>query len=242
MTARPPGLERRIRGDLEEAIRSGAWRPGQRIPTEAALMQQYGCARMTASAAVGALAAAGLVVRRKKAGSFVAHPQVHAAVLEIPDLRAVIEARGETYAYQGLARTVRRPDPANPEEVALGASGEVLALEGLHIAHGAPFALERRVISLTAAPEAVMQDFSSDPPGSWLLRQVAWSEAEHRIGAVNPSASEARLLGVGRAEACLQVKRWTWRGGQAVTFVAQLFPGALYDLVARFGNAPRATA
>jgi GntR family histidine utilization transcriptional repressor len=35
--------------------------------------------------------------------------------------------------------------------------------------------------------------------------------------------------------ACLQVKCWTWRQGQGITFVVQLFPGGAYDLVARFG-------
>ncbi|THC05283.1 GntR family transcriptional regulator, partial [Salmonella enterica] len=61
MSPRPPGLERRIRLDLEAKIRSGAWRPGDRVPTEAELMAVYGCARMTVSKALSALAEAGLV-------------------------------------------------------------------------------------------------------------------------------------------------------------------------------------
>jgi GntR family histidine utilization transcriptional repressor len=236
---RQPSLAGRIRADLEDRIRSGAWPPGHRLPTEHALVAEYGCARMTVSKAMGALAAAGLIERRNKAGSFVAHPQVHAAVLEIPDLQAVIEARGETYAYQGLRRTTRRLDPADPDEAALGAPGaapgEALALEGLHVAHGAPFALERRVIALAAVPEAAAADFSAAAPGSWLLRRAPWTDAEHRITAVNPSPAEARRLAIGRSAACLQVKRWTWRQGQGITFVVQLFPGGAYDLVARFG-------
>ncbi|MDB5479992.1 MAG: histidine utilization repressor [Caulobacteraceae bacterium] len=232
---KPPSLARRIRADIEERIRSGAWPPGHRLPTEHALLADYGCARMTVSKAMGALAAAGLIERRNKAGSFVAHPQVHAAVLEIPDLRAVIEARGETYAYQGLRRAIRRLNPADPDEAALGAPGEALALVGLHVAHGAPFAVERRVIALAAVPEAAAMDFGEEAPGSWLLRQVPWTEAEHRITAVNPTPAEARRLAVGRSAACLQVKRWTWRQGQGITFVTQLFPGGAYDLVARFG-------
>jgi GntR family histidine utilization transcriptional repressor len=232
---KPPGLTRRIRDDVEARIRSGEWPPGRRLPTEHALVAEYGCARMTVSKAMGALAGAGLIERRNKAGTFVAHPQVHAAVLEIPDLRAVIEGRGETYAWQGLARAIRRLDPADLDEAALGAAGEALVLEGLHVAHGAPFALERRVIALAAVPGAKAVDFDTEAPGSWLLRQVPWTEAEHRIAAVNPTAAEARRLAVGRSAACLQVKRWTWRQGQGITFVTQLFPGGAYDLVARFG-------
>jgi GntR family histidine utilization transcriptional repressor len=230
-----PSLARRIRADIEARIRSGAWPPGHRLPTEHALVADYGCARMTVSKAMGELAAAGLIERRNKAGSFVAYPQLHAAVLEIPDLRAVIEARGETYAWRRLARETRPIDLLDADEGALGAPGEALALEGLHVAHGAPFALERRLIALAAVPGAAAVDFATEPPGSWLLRQAPWTDAEHRITAVNPTAPEARLLAIARSAACLKVKRWTWRQGEGITFVTQLFPGGAYDLVARFG-------
>ena len=48
-------LDRRIRSDLEQRIRSGDWAPGQRIPTELDLMADYGCSRMTVSKAIAAL-------------------------------------------------------------------------------------------------------------------------------------------------------------------------------------------
>jgi len=44
---------------------------------------EYGCARMTVSSD-GALAAAGLIERATRRDHSFAHPQVHAAVLEIP--------------------------------------------------------------------------------------------------------------------------------------------------------------
>jgi len=231
---RPPGLERRIRAELEGRIRSGEWPPGHRLPTEQALVAEYGCARMTVGKAIAALVAAGLVVRNKRAGSFVAYPHFQSAVLEIPDLRAVVEGRGETYRYAGRAARVRLADPEDPDEQWIAPNAEVLALEGLHFAHDRPFALERRIISLAAVPQARELDFSVTAPGAWLLEVTPWSEAEHRIAAVNPTAVQARALGIPRAEACLRVKRWTWRAGVGVTFVAQLFPGAAYDLAGHF--------
>jgi GntR family histidine utilization transcriptional repressor len=228
-------LERRIRLEIESKILSGEWAPGRRLPTEQELVGRYSCARMTVSKAIGALAAAGLVERRKRAGSFVAHPPAHAAVLEIPDLKALIEARGETYAWRGLSRSERSLDNADPDEAKLGSAGPLLTLEGLHFAHNSPFALERRVISLAAAPEAADADFAQEAPGAWLLRKIPWTEAEHLISAVTPDASEAKKLAVQRTTACLRVRRWTWRQGQGVTFVEQIFPGGVYDLVARFG-------
>ncbi len=226
-------LHQRIRSDIEAQIRSGAWAPGHRAPTEAELMTQYGCSRMTVNKAMTALVEAGLIVRRKRAGSFVARPRVHAPVLNIPDIQSEIVARGETYAFRLLSRTVRDAD--GEDEAELAAGGKLLELDGVHDAGGRPFALERRLVALKAAPEIATADFAALPPGAWLLEHVAWTEAESRISAINADAEDARLLALDDGAACLVVDRRTWREGQHVTRVRQVFPGEAYDLVARFG-------
>lgn len=234
MSGKPPGLERRIRAELEANIRSGDWRPGHRLPTEAALMAEYRCARMTVHKAILGLVSAGLVVRNKKAGTIVARPHVVTAVLEIPDIAALIAGRGETYGFRLLSRSVGAASRIGAEAQALGVLGRVLVLRGLHSADGEPFAVEHRVINLAATPEAEAVDFKGTAPGSWLLHHVPWSQARHRITAVAADAETARLLSLPRRTACLQVERWTWRLGEGVTFVRQLFPGERYDLVADF--------
>lgn len=228
-------LHQRIRADIEARIRSGDWEPGHRAPTEAELMTQYACSRMTVNKAMTTLVEAGLIVRRKRAGSFVARPRVHAPVLNIPDIQSEIVARGEAYAYRLLARAVRAADRDDADEVELAAGGKLLALDGVHDAGGRPFALERRLVSLKAAPGMAAADFTEHPPGAWLLEHVAWTEAESRISAINAAPEDARLLALDEGAACLVVDRRTWREGQHVTRVRQVFPGEAYDLVARFG-------
>ena len=90
-----PTLHQRIRADIEKRILKGAWRPGHRIPFEHELMEQYGCARMTVNKAISSLVATGLIVRRRRVGSFVAEPRAHSAVLEIPDIRRAARGRAE---------------------------------------------------------------------------------------------------------------------------------------------------
>lgn len=235
-------LHQRIRADIEARIRSGEWAPGHRAPTEAELMGSYGCSRMTVNKAMIALVEAGLIVRRKRAGSFVARPKVHAPVLNIPDIQSEIVARGEAYAFRLLSRVVRSPDRDSPDEIELAAGGKLLTLDGVHDAGGRPFALERRLVSLNAVPEIAKADFATHPPGAWLLERVAWTEAESRISAVNADADDARLLALDEGAACLIVDRRTWREGQHVTRVRQIFPGDAYDLVARFGPGARVGA
>ncbi|MEJ8404947.1 histidine utilization repressor [Brevundimonas vesicularis] len=228
-------LHRRIYADLEGLILSGELSPGDRIPFEHELTERYGCSRMTVSKAISELAGRGLVTRRRRAGTFVAQPKAHAAVLAIPDLRAEVIERGQAYGYVLLERIEREPD--GEDEIELASGGLLLDLTCLHSADGAPLALEHRLIALGAAPQAIDVDFHVIPPGSWLLDSAPWTEAENRISAIAADARAARLLELKPGAACLCVERRTWRDGQGVTRVWQTFPGDRYDLVARFSSA-----
>lgn len=228
-------LHRRIYADLEGQILSGDLSPGDRIPFEHELTDRYGCSRMTVSKAISELAGRGLVTRRRRAGTFVAQPKAHAAVLAIPDLRAEVIERGQAYGYVLLARIEREPEGA--EEIELASGGRLLDLTCLHSADGSPLALEHRLIALGAASQAIDVNFQMVPPGSWLLDSAPWTEAENRISAIAADARAARLLELKPGAACLCVERRTWRDGQGVTRVWQTFPGDRYDLVARFSSA-----
>lgn len=232
-------LHRRIYAALEGRILSGELQPGDRLPSEQQLCADYACARMTANRALSELAGRGLVIRRRRAGSFVAAPRTHAAVLAIPDLEAEVKARGQVYGYRLLARRVRAPQTGDAMEQALADGGRLLALECLHSADGRPFAHERRCIALAAVPAAETADFTTMAPGAWLLRREPWSGAEHRITAIEADAALTAHLDIARGTACLAVERRTWRTDEAgrevgVTHVWQVFPGGAYDLVARF--------
>ncbi|WP_414712560.1 UTRA domain-containing protein [Sphingobium sp.] len=230
-------LHERIRSDFEGRILGGDLAPGERLPIEQDLMQQYGCSRMTVNKALSALVTAGLIDRRKKAGTFVARPKVHSMVLDVPDIAAQVQERGQDYAYRPLMRRLR-PVPADEEERLLAGSGALMQLDGLHLADGNPLGIEFRLVSAAAVPEIVNADLDTVPPGTWLLQHVPWTEAETRISAVGVSADEAAWLGVPAGSPCLCVERRTWRGAERITYVRQLFLGDAYDMVARFG--PRA--
>ena len=227
-------LHARISGELAERIRSGEWPPGRRIPFEHELTAQYGCARATASKAVQALADAGLVERRRRAGTFVATPPIQTAVLEIPELQAEVTRRGQAYDYRLIARGVRRMNPRAADEAMLTGGGESVEVRCVHFANGRPLAVEDRLIRLGAAPQAAAVDFSAVSPGAWLLANIPWSEAEHRIGATAADPATASALAVAVGSPCLVLRRWTWRSGEGVTFVRQQFADEAFELVARF--------
>jgi GntR family histidine utilization transcriptional repressor len=227
-------LHQRIRSDIERRILSGEWGPGHRIPYEHELMAQYGCARMTVNKALSSLVDAGLIERRRRAGSFVRRPAGQSAILQIPDVEAEVRGRGESYRYELLSRSRRKATRLDRDRIGVSLGAPVLALQCLHFAGGTPYAVEDRLIALDTVPEAAAADFAGELPGTWLLRHVPWHEAEHNISAGNADARISDLLDLPPAAACLVVERRTWRSAQPITAVTFWYPGERQKLVARF--------
>jgi GntR family transcriptional regulator, arabinose operon transcriptional repressor len=78
-----------VYGALARAIASGQWKRGERLPSEAKLVREFGASRITIGRAVRDLQLAGLVERRAGSGTFVSTARPAARLsfgLLIPDL------------------------------------------------------------------------------------------------------------------------------------------------------------
>ncbi len=226
-----------IRRELERAIVSGEWPPGHRVPSEQDLLKHYGCSRMTVNKALSALAAAGLIVRHRRSGSFVAAPMTEENVLQIRPVEEDVRRDDKQYRLQVTKRNARTATKRDAARLAVAAGTPVLALTCVHFADNRPFALEDRLINLAIVPSARDQIFDDVSPGHWLLTKVPWSEAEHHIRAVNASKVMAAALDVAINDACLVVERRTLNSGLAVTHVMLSYPGNRHELIARFNPA-----
>lgn len=233
----PPSisLHEKILTEIKQQILSGQWPPGYRIPSEIELTEQYQCSRMTVNKVLTLLARAGMIERRRKAGSFVTRPHNGGgAVLEIRDIRNEVEATGKVYRTELIQRQRRRSIRADMDALQLEKPLSVLYLISMHYADDAPFCLEERRISLQAVPAAADELFAQEPPGTWLYQHVPWSSAEHRIRATAADAATAALLKIRKGSPCLVIERRTWTEDQPVTQVQLTYPASETELVARF--------
>jgi GntR family histidine utilization transcriptional repressor len=224
----------RIRQTLETAIVSGAWPPGARVPSEQELLKRYGCSRMTVNKALSALAASGLIVRRRRSGSFVATPKAETNVLHIQNTEEEIRRAGKSYALALLSRSTRKASKRDAARLDVAIGARVLAVKCVHSADGHPVVVEDRLINLEAVASAAEVDFRVTSPGTWLLYEVPWSDAEHQIRAVNASDDIATHLEIKVGDACLEVERRTRYSDRPITHVVLTYPGNGYRLVAHF--------
>ncbi|MGD9921668.1 MAG: histidine utilization repressor [Pseudorhodoplanes sp.] len=229
-----------IRRRFEEAILSGAWPAGRRVPSERELVEEYGCARMTVNRALSALASAGLIVRRRRSGSFVATLNAQKSVGEIHDIEADVLKSGRHYRYLLLSRAVRRATSADRARIGVRSGQQILAVKGLHFAAGRPHVAEDRLVNLSAVPDIRSVDFNLISPGKWLFNEAPWSFGKHSIRAVCASAAEARQLDIASGSACLLVERMTWQGSTPITAVRLLYPGDQHELIAEFSPSSQA--
>ena len=215
----------RIKDALMARIRAGEWRPGDTIPGEETLAVEFGCARATVHRALREMAQAGMLDRRRRAGTTVALPPARLATFEVPRMEEEVRALGASYAYELLERRLLAADATARERLQAARGARALRLSCLHRANGAPWQLERRWINLDTVPDAREADFTNQPPGSWLLTHVPWTDVEHVLLAENADDATATLLEVAPGAALFIVERRTWLDERVVTWVRFTHPG-----------------
>lgn len=212
-----------IRDDIRARIAAREWAPGALIPGEEALAAAYGVARATVNRALGELARAGVIERKRRAGTRVAALPVRRATFDIPVIRAEVQGRGQTYAIRLLRHEVTRP----PLDVAarlgwpiLGgeAQGAMICLETLHLADGAPFAHELRWLNPAVLPDPA-PDFAQISANEWLVGQVPILSGDIGFSAEAVGPEVARAMGLPEGAAVLVTHRSTWGAAGPITWV-----------------------
>ncbi|MFU8776707.1 MAG: UTRA domain-containing protein [Roseovarius sp.] len=226
-----------IQDEVLRRIHARDWPPGADIPNEADLAREFGCARATVNRALRALAEAGMIERRRKAGTRVALHPVSRATVDIPVIRQEVAALGKTYDYCRLSHAQGMPPTEVAQRLCPAAPCISLHVTALHLASGAPFVFEDRWINLDTAPTAATQDFAASNANEWLLAHVPYTHGEIRLSAQAASDEEARILNTDLGAPLFVMERLTWDHGRPVT-LARLCYAPGHQIVTHLGPAP----
>ncbi|QDG75937.1 UTRA domain-containing protein [Labrenzia sp. PHM005] len=215
-----------IREELLQRIHDRIWQPGELIPHEADLAEEFGCARTTVNRALRDLAESGLVVRKRRAGTRVVLNPPQRATLTIPIIREEVEALGKAYRHSLLIRDQRPLPPMLHGAFQAALSGDVLYLKTLHFADKRPYAFEERYINLQAAPEATKADFTKISANEWLVQNAPYSHGDLSLFAMSADKAAAEKLDTAPGSALFAMERITWAGEQPITHVKLVYaPG-----------------
>lgn len=197
-----------VRDRLAELIRSGAWAPGQPIPSEQAIAREFGVSPGTARSAITVLAAENVVVRRHGLGTFVYE---HTHEDELARFFRLFDAKhGRIGAECSSGPPVRaKASRIECRELHLDKGSKVLRIKRGRMRDGVPF-----VVEWISLPEVLFPDLVRRkrlPSTLYELYQKAYGllvvEVEERLAAVPADQRAAPDLRVAVGAPLLRIER-----------------------------------
>lgn len=139
-------LWREIAQTLRDEIATGAWRTGDKLPSEADLSRRFGVNRHTVRRGLADLAEGGLVHARKGAGVYVAAQPADYPIGRRVRFTQAIAAAGRVPGRAVLSIEQRAADAVEAEALLLPQPGDpVVVCEGIALSDGWPVAVFRSV-------------------------------------------------------------------------------------------------
>jgi GntR family histidine utilization transcriptional repressor len=223
-----------VKAFVRGRISSGQWKPGDPVPSEAALMQQFGVSRMTVNRGLRELAGEGLVTRVQGSGTRVAQLHRISSRLTIRDIHEEVAERGHVHSTRVLLVAKEKAGAAIARSLGLRTGGAVFHSQMVHLENGVAIQYEDRYVNPAAAPDYLESDFTQVSPTLHLLQHAPLTEASYSIEACLPTAQEAKLLGIKRGEPCLAMMRRTVSGANVASVARLLYPGSRYSFAGQF--------
>ncbi|HEX3428905.1 MAG TPA: GntR family transcriptional regulator [Candidatus Limnocylindrales bacterium] len=184
---------------IEQALREriAGLRAGERLPSDAELMAEFGVSRMTARNAMQRLAEDGLLRREPGRGSFVSQPSAHRRTNRLMTFTREMLRAGRQPSSRVLIAVVRPATVAEAEALGLAPREPVFHLRRLRLADDQPIVLESAILVVDTAPAIFAGDVERGSLHETLTRAgFVLRRGTGTIGADRATAEDARLLGL----------------------------------------------
>ncbi len=194
---------------LHEKILSKELKPGDMVPPESELIQDYHVSRITVRKVLDMLVKEGLIFRQRGRGTFVAHPKLEHGLSRIVNFTEDMRQRGfkpsSTVLFSGLV-------PATEyiaEKLSIELDEELTRLDRLRLADNEPMCLERSYFIHRFCPGILNHNFAETSLREIKERDygIKWSRATQMIKAINASKDIADPLMMKRNAAILYIER-----------------------------------
>jgi len=196
--------------EIEQALRArvAALRPGDTLPSDAELCDEFGVSRMTARNAMQRLAQEGIVQRIPGRGTFVAEQPVHRQAGSLISFSDEMRRRGRRPSSRLIRRGLRAAAEEEARVLGLPEPAEVTELVRLRLADDEPIAIEASAFA--PALDAVLA--AADLEGGSLFDALVGAghvptAGRASLGARAATAADARHLGIAAGSPLLVERR-----------------------------------
>jgi GntR family transcriptional regulator len=186
-------IEREILGN----INLGNLQPGDRLPSETEIVQQFQVSRITARRVLEDLVKQGVAYSQQGRGTFVAMPRIR-EVSGFLSYSEDIRARGLNPTSRVLFFGQVEPDPAMQKKLQTKPGEKAFCLKRIRLADQKPMVIETAYLPVSLCPQLIEEDFSTSSLYSTLREKFeifpTWADAEIVAGQATPE--EAGYLGM----------------------------------------------
>lgn len=216
---------------MRQKIREGEWQPGDLIPSERELGEQYRISRMTARQAITELVNEGLFYREQGKGTYVSHRKITQQLLHLTGFTEDMRARGQRPGTRVLSVQMNPADESVANRLRIAAGQPVLTLRRLRLADGEPLALEISHLNFPGCERLLEEDLEKNSLYKLLETKYGLSlfEAEQELEAGRAGEDVVELLKVPVGSAVLFTRRTTYiGGGQPIEYAQSIYLGNKY--------------
>lgn len=224
----PIPLYYQIVEQLRSYIRTGIYKPGERIPPERQLSEELGVSRMTVHQAVSYLVNLGALNVRRGAGTFVTEPKISHDTLRILGFQEEITRQGGSVTSLVLEQELGEPSEAVRQGLKVSPGELVVRLVRLRSAWDTPLLLERSYLPATICPGLEELELANNSLYRILARNYGLTlvRSNQSLEASVASSYEAHLFGVPEGAPMVLLESVTYDvGDRPVEFCKALYRG-----------------
>jgi GntR family transcriptional regulator len=196
---------------LQQRIRSGIYKSGEKIPSERELIETFKVSRITATAAIQELVQNGLAYRMKGKGTYVARPRI-VGLSSFRSFTSDILQRGMTPSSRITELVTVPSDQEQQQHLDLEPGEECVKLTRIRYANGDPLALETAFLPAKIIPGIENEDLETGSLFNILTRRYglrpSWSEGIFEAASANQE--QALILKIKPGEPLLLIHRVTF--------------------------------
>ncbi len=230
----PIPLYYQLKTHILAQIETGELAPGQMLPSERQLQEQYGISRATVRQAVTELVNEGLLERRQGIGTVVALRKISPQLMQLTSFSEDMHGRSFTPGSVTLEVKHVVPPTVVSQSLGLNSAEPIQSVYRLRMADKEPIGLQRLYVPpWLNIPDSAMENLVSYYALLESRFGVTVRRAREYLNARNATASEARHLHIRAGRALINVQRVSYDAeDRPIEFVEFVYRGDryMYDL------------
>ncbi len=228
-------LYQQISNDIQAKIKSGEYKEGQMLPSEAKFCDIYHVSRVTVRAAIADLVEKDMVVKKHGKGTFVAKNKIDSSLFRFEGFTTICKRNHVQVNTHVLALEEQKATPTDVRLLELAEDDSVVCLDRVRYANGIPVIIEHVRLSYKKYGFLLSCDLEDKSLYTTLANQTGINPEEYcnvevTLETSAATAEEARLLEIKKGMPLFVLKETiaSSETGEPVHWTKQIMSGSYF--------------